>query len=97
MEQKFRERMQRLAALESEIEVEKDRIAELHGLAVYCGTVLKKTPGIKAWDRDKLGRRLTTYWQHTACHYLLDTGEMRDGVPQGNECPNFKLPKRKRK
>lgn len=56
MEKIIKERMYRLAALETQMEIEKDRIAELHGLAVYCGTVLKKTPGVKAWNKDKLGK-----------------------------------------
>ena len=35
-------------------------------------------------------KRSNTYWQHTACHYILDTGKRRDGIPKGDYCPNFK-------
>lgn len=52
----IKDRMDRLAALNTQMEIEKDRIAELHGQAVYCGQILKKTPGVKQWDKDKLGK-----------------------------------------
>ncbi len=52
----IKERMERLAALKTQMDVERDRIAELHGLAVYCGQILKATPGVKAWDKDKLSK-----------------------------------------
>ena len=28
-------------------------------------------------------------WENTACYYFLDTGELRDGKPEGNYCPNY--------
>lgn len=33
---------------------------------------------------------LRTYWEHTACHYFIDTDKLRDGNPQGDYCPNYK-------
>ena len=38
----------------------------------------------------------TKRWNFTVCHYFLDTGEMRDGKPEGNYCPNYKARKGKR-
>jgi hypothetical protein len=35
---------------------------------------------------------MSTYWEHTACFYCHDTGELRGGRPQGDYCPNY-LPK----
>lgn len=35
--------------------------------------------------------KISTYWDYTACHYFLETGERRTGRPEGLYCPNFKL------
>lgn len=29
-------------------------------------------------------------WSNTVCNYLNETGEIRDGMPNGNYCSNFK-------
>lgn len=42
-------------------------------------------------------KRQASYWEYSACHYMLDTGERRDGRPNGDYCPNFKAKRRNKK
>lgn len=36
------------------------------------------------------GQAIYGDWSNTVCIYLNETGERRDGPPQGEYCPNFK-------
>jgi hypothetical protein len=63
--------------------MEKDKEWELQPICKLCHY---RRPLYKV-----LSRKTSTYWGYTACFYLNDTGERRDGQPQGDYCPNFKL------
>ncbi len=39
---------------------------------------------------DNVRSTMGTYWQHTACHYILDNDVPKEGRPKGMHCPSFK-------
>ena len=49
-------------------------------------------PVCKTCEYRKLldGKAPLLNWQNTYCSYFLETGERRDGQPQGKYCPNYK-------
>jgi hypothetical protein len=53
---KIKQELKLYTQLKAQLEVENDRMRELHSKIVYGGTALKGMPGAKAWDKDKLGK-----------------------------------------